>query len=42
MDIQVDFNLQTILQGNPTEKKNIVKIVDTFLTGSKRFSIIPK
>ena len=30
--IQVDLNLQTILQGHPTENENIVQIVDTFLT----------
>ena len=41
-DIQVDWNLQTILQGHPTENENIVQIVDTFLTRSKRFSIIKK
>ena len=42
IDIQVDLNLQTILQGHPTENENIVQIVDTFLTRSKRFSIIKK
>ena len=42
IDIQVDLNLQTILQGHPTENENIVQIVDTFLTRSKRFSIIEK
>ena len=42
IDIQVDLNLQTILQGHPTENENIVKIVDTFLTHSKRFSITTK
>ena len=40
IDIQVDLNLQTILQGHSTENENIVQIVDTFLTRSKRFSII--
>ena len=42
IDIQVDLNLQTILQGHPTENENIVQIVDTFLTRSKRFSITVK
>ena len=42
IDIQDDLNLQTILQGNPTENENIVQIVDTFLTRSERFSIIEK
>ena len=42
IDIQVDLNLQTILQGHPTENENIVQIVKTFLTRSKRFSIIKK
>ena len=42
IDIQVDLNLQTILQGHRTENQNIVQIVDTFLTRSKRFSIIEK
>ena len=38
IDIQVDLNLQ----GHRTENENIVQIVDTFLTRSKRFSIIEK
>ena len=42
IDIQVDLNQQTILQGHPTGNENIVQIVDTFLTRSKRFSIIEK
>ena len=42
IDIKVDLKLQTILQGRPTENENIVQIVDTFLTRSKRFSIIKK
>ena len=42
IDIQVDLNLQTILQGHRTENENIVQIVDIFLTRSKRFSIIEK
>ena len=42
IDIQVDLNPQTILQGHPTENENIVQIVDTFLTSSERFSIIKK
>ena len=42
IDIQVDLNLQTILQGNPTENENIFQIVDTFLTRSEPFSIIEK
>ena len=37
IDIQVDLNLQTISQGHSTENENIVQIVDTFLTRSKRF-----
>ena len=39
IDIQVDLNLQIILQGHPTENENLVQIVDTFLSRSKRFSI---
>ena len=42
IDIQVDLNLHTILQGHPTEYENIAQIVDTFLTRNKRFSIITK
>ena len=42
IDIQVDLNLQTILQGHPAENENIVQIVDTFLARSERFSIIKK
>ena len=40
--IQVDLNLQTILQGHPTENENIIQIVDAFLARSDRFSIITK
>ena len=29
IDIQVDFNLQTILQDHPPENENICRIVDT-------------
>ena len=42
IDIQVDLNLQTILRGHATENENIFQIVATFLTRSKRFSIITK
>ena len=42
IDIQVDLNLRTILQGHPYESENIFQIVDTFLTRSKLFSIIKK
>ena len=31
IDIQVDLNLQTILQGHPTENENIIQRVDAFL-----------
>ena len=37
IDIQVYLNLQTILQGHPTENENNVQIADTFLTRSNVF-----